>query len=207
LPAIIIVALLLVAAVVVWFKVINKDSNVNVAVACPPSTVATGAAAGQALPYNALDNVTPAAPGQVQVRVLNASAQRGQAQTVSTQLLGLGFQQAASPADDPLYPKQNMTCVGQIRFGANGQAEARTLSLVLPCTQLIRDNRQDTTVDLAVGKDFIAVAPNASATSALQQLTAWANAHPAPQGGQQAQGGLQPQLSPTLLAGAHNIAC
>lgn len=206
-PAVIIVAMLLVTAIVVWVNVIHKADNINAAVACTPSTVAA-AASGQVLAHDALDKVTPAPPSAVKFRVYNGSSQRGAAQQVSIALTALGFQQAADPADDPLYPQQNMACVGQLRFGANGQSAARTLSLVMPCTELIRDNRQDATVDVSVGKNFSAVAPGSDALTALHQLSNWASAHPTQQGGQQAQGSSPaPQLSPQLLSAAHDIAC
>jgi hypothetical protein len=204
-PAIIIVALLGITAIVVWVKVMHKADNVDAAVACPTSTVAS--ANGQALPYGALDKVTPAVPAQISYRVYNGSSQRGAAQQVAIALNGLGFQQPATVADDPLYPKQDLNCIGELRFGANGQAAARTLSLVLPCTELIKDNRQDATVDVSVGKNFSSVLPNKDAMSALHQLASWASSHPTPQGGQQAQGGQAPQLSPALLSGAHTTVC
>ena len=205
-PAIIIVALLGIATVVVWVKVIHKADDVNVAISCPASTVA-GAAGDQTLTYSALDKVAPAAPSQIQYRVYNGGGQRGAATQASIALVGLGFPQAVTVSDDPLYPAANMKCVGQIRFGANGQSAARTLSLALPCTQLIKDNRQDATVDVSLGKNFSSVLPNTDGVNTLHQLTAWAASHPAPQGGQQAQGGQAPQLSPALLSGAHSSTC
>jgi hypothetical protein len=214
LPAIVIVAVLLIAAVVVWIKVVHKANDVNAAVACPPSSVQPVAASGVPAPqpgtplaHNALDKVTPAPPGDVQMRVLNASSQRGGAQQVSIALTSLGFKQASAPADDPLYPNHDMKCQGQIRFGANGAAAARTLSMVLPCTQLVRDNRQDPTVDVAIGTNFATVAPSKDAVQALRQLTSWAAAHPEQQGGQQAQGAQQPQVNPSLVTAATNISC
>jgi hypothetical protein len=125
---------------------------------------------------------------------------------VSIDLRQRGFQ-VADPASDPLYPKQDMSCRGQIRFGVNGESAARTMSLLVPCTQLVRDTRQDGTVDLAIGKSFIGVAPNSQALQAMQQLSAWAANHPAPQGGQQALNSVLPQLSPDLLAQAHSTQC
>lgn len=211
-PAIIIVCLLAVAVVVVWTKVFGKASDVNALVACAPSA-AQPAAAGQpkpqpgtALPYNALDRIAPEPASDVKVQVYNATTQRGAALQVSTELGQQGFQ-VAQPANDPLYPKQDMACRGQIRFGANGESAARTLSMLVPCTQLVRDNRQDGTVDLAIGKTFTGVAPNSSAVAALHQLSAWAASHPAPQGGQQALNSVLPQLSPDLLAQVHPSQC
>jgi hypothetical protein len=100
-----------------------------------------------------------------------------------------------------------MTCRGQIRFGANGESAARTVSLLAPCTQLVRDNRQDNTVDLAIGKNFTGVTASTQAQQALKQLSAWAANHPAPQGGQQALNSVLPQLNATLLAQAHSTQC
>jgi hypothetical protein len=218
-PAIIIVALLGVVAVVVWTKVIAKASDVNAAVACPPSSSQPSATttagtkakssarpAGTALPYNALDKIAPEPASAVKVRVYNASTARGAALQASNQLTQDGLQ-VANPSNDPLYPKQDMKCTGQIRFGANGESAARTVSLLVPCTQLVRDNRQDATVDLAIGSDFTSVAPNNEAQQAMQQLAAWAAKHPTPKGGQQAQNSVLPQLSPTLLSQAHSDQC
>jgi hypothetical protein len=126
---------------------------------------------------------------------------------VSTALGDLGFQKGADPASDPLYPKGDMNCQGQLRFGANGEDAARTLSLLMPCTQLVRDNRQDASVDVAVGTKFSQIQPNSDTKTVLQQLNTWAEGHPAPQGGQQAQGSLHPQISPELLSGAAAATC
>lgn len=213
-PAIVIVVLLVVAAIIVWTKVIAKASDVDAAIACAqPTTTATNTAAGKAkpaagtvLPYDALDKIAPEPATDVKVQVFNASTQRGAATQASTMLSQDGFQVAA-PADDPLYPKQDMKCRGQIRFGANGESAARTISLLVPCTQLVRDNRQDAGVDLAIGSEFAGVSPNSQAQQAIHQLASWAASHPAPQGGQQAQNSVLPQLNPSLLAAAHSDQC
>ncbi len=220
-PAVIIVLVLGLAAVFVWTKVIQKASDVNAAVACTPSVQST-VQAGQpkakpktppktpptttALPYDALDKIAPEPAADVQVQVLNASTERGAATQASNQLVQAGLR-VADPTNDPLYPKQDMKCRGQIRFGANGEAAARTVSLLIPCTQLVRDNRQDATVDVAIGSDFSGVTPNTQAQQAMHQLAQWAAKHPAPQGGQQAQAALHPQLDATLLAQAHSSEC
>lgn len=208
-PAIVIVVLLVVAAIVVWTKVISKASDVDAAVACAQPTVPAGQkkpAEGTALPYNALDKISPMPPNQVKVQVYNASTQRGAATQASSVLGQDGFQVGA-PANDPVYLNQDMKCRGQIRFGANGESAARTLSLIVPCTQLVRDNRQDAGVDLAIGSEFSSVTPNSQAQQALQQLTAWAASHPVHQGGQQAQNSVLPQLNSALLAQAHSDQC
>jgi hypothetical protein len=198
--------LLVVAAIVVWTKVFGKASDVNALIACTPSAAASKQQTDTPVSYNSLDKIAPEPAADVKVQVYNATTQRGAALQVSNQLGQAGFQVAA-PGNDPLYPKQDMACRGQIRFGANGESAARTISMVVPCTQLIRDNRQDSTVDLAIGKTFTGVAPNSSAQQALQQLATWAASHPAPQGGQQALNSVLPQLAPDLLAAAHPNQC
>lgn len=216
-PAIAIVILLGLAAVFVWSKVIAKASDVNAAVACPPAAASTQPSSSAAkepkktktsaaLPYNGLDKIAPEPAADVKVQVFNASAQRGAATQASNELTQAGLQ-VADPQNDPLYPKQNMACRGQIRFGANGESAARTVSLLVPCTQLVRDNRQDATVDLAIGKDFTGVAPNSQAQQAIHELAAWAKKHPAPKGGQQAQASVLPKLSESLLNEAHSTEC
>lgn len=206
-PAIIFACLLLVAAIIVWTKVFGKASDVNALIACAPSSAQPASKSSDTpLPYDALDKIAPEPASDVKVQVYNATIQRGAALQVSNQLSQAGFQ-VAQPANDPLYPKQDMSCRGQIRFGANGESAARTISMVVPCTQLVRDNRQDASVDLAIGKTFTGVAPNSSAQQALQQLAAWGAKHPAPQGGQQALNSVLPQLAPDLLSAAHPSQC
>ncbi|HEX5117624.1 MAG TPA: envelope integrity protein Cei [Pseudonocardiaceae bacterium] len=221
-PAVIIVVVLGIAAVVVWTKVIARASDVDAAVACPPaasaSTTPTAAAkptpkpapktksADNLLPYNALDKIAPEPAADIKIQVLNASTQRGAALQATNQLQQDGFQVAA-PGNDPVYPAQNMQCRGQIRFGANGESAARTVSLLVPCTQLVRDDRQDSTVDLAIGSDFTGVAPNSQARQAMHELASWAASHPAPKGGQEAQNSVLPRLDASLLAQAHSDEC
>lgn len=214
-PAIVLAVLLVIAAVVVWVKVIDRADNTAAATDCPPVPSVAGKPApqiGTPLAYNALAKVTPTPPSEVQVSVYNASTKHGAAQVVSTSLLQLGFAVAGSPQTDPAYPQSDsnpqdvLACQGQIRFGANGESAARTLSLVLPCTQLIKDNRQDASVSVSIGSKFGTVAPNGDASQVLKQLNDFANAHPVQPGGQQAQG-LAPQISPQLLTGAASTPC
>ena len=77
-----------------------------------------------------------------------------------------------------------MNCRGQIRFGAPGASAARTLSLLEPCLELVRDDRQDATLDIAIGKKFDEVKPNSDAHKVLDQLKEWAEQQPEQQGGQ-----------------------
>jgi hypothetical protein len=213
LPAFLLILVLGIAATIVWFKVINTDDEVKGAAHCdPPSatTSATSAATppptlGKALETNALDRTDPAAPASALVRVVNASTQRGQAKLVTESLRALGFTQIGEPDTDALYG-QSMTCRAQIRFGAQGTAAARTLSLIEPCAELIRDNRQDATVDVVIGAKFDDLHPNRSARTLLQQLNDFTKQNPSTQGGLQADV-KQPDLDSGLLTAARNVKC
>jgi hypothetical protein len=209
-PALIVLVVLGVASVVVWTKVVHGAADMDVATQCnpPQSTVPGGspAAFGQVLPHDALDRTSPTPAAHAQIRVLNASTERGQATKVAEGLEEFGFTPAGDPDNDPMYPAGDLACRGQLRFGANGAGAARTLSLLTPCFELVRDNRQDATVDVVVGKKFDQLQPNDNARKALDQLAAWNTQQPDQHGGQQAQGG-QPAIDPALLAAARDVEC
>jgi hypothetical protein len=212
LPAFLLILALGVAATVVWFKVMDADNEVTGAAHCdPPSTPPSAAAGaptptlGKALPTDALDRTDPAAPSSALVRVVNASDQRGLARMVTENLRVLGFTQIAEPGVDTLYG-DSMTCRAQIRFGAQGTAAARTLSLVEPCAELIQDERQDATVDVAIGEKFDDLHPNRAARTLVEQLNDFAEQNPPAQGGLQADAP-EPELDSTLLSAARNVNC
>ncbi|MFD5830215.1 envelope integrity protein Cei [Lentzea sp. NPDC060358] len=221
-PALVLFAVLLASSVFVWVKVLGSAGDVDAAIRCnAPGGVTTSATAGAdpaapstapppplgtVLEHDALDRTTPVPIGEVNFKVVNASTQRNHAKTVATQLTELGLKQAADPGNDPIYPAGDMTCRGQLRFGAPGAQAARTLSLLEPCLELVRDERQDATVDVAVGKKFDEVKPNGNARKVLDQLTEWAAQQPEQQGGQVA-AQAPPTLNPDNLAGARDVTC
>jgi LytR cell envelope-related transcriptional attenuator len=207
-PWAVVVALLAVAAVATWTVVLSNANGPSAATACPPPTA--GSLPGQVITAAALDGVAPVPPAATKVRVLNAGGQRGQANLVAAQLTDLGFTEAAPPGNDPLHPNGDMECVGQLRFGASGQGAARTLTLVLPCTELVRDDRGDDTVDIAVGTGFRDVNPPRAVRNALDQIgnngngggsDGSANADP------NAPTTATPGVDPTVLETARNAAC
>lgn len=212
LPALLLVLVLGVVAAVVWVKVMTSDSESAGPAHCDPPPTKAPVSAGQpaptlgkALEPTALDRAEPAAPSSALVRVVNASGRRGEARLVTETLRGLGFTQVADPANDVLYGDK-MTCRAQIRFGAQGTAAARTLSLIEPCAELIRDDRKDATVDIALGEKFDDLSPNRAARTLLEQLNDFAKQNPADQGGLQADAP-QPSLDSGLLASARNVHC
>jgi hypothetical protein len=224
LPAVVLMVTLGLVATVVWIRTLDSahdraDQTCGapqpVSVTAPTTDPAAPPPADQPAPQapptpgdvlaaGALDDVDPLPPDAVKVRVLNASGKRGQATLVAGVLAeDLGFASAGDPADDPLYADGSMDCHGQIRFGEAGTAAGRTLSIVMPCLELVRDGRQDDTVDLAVGQQFDNLSTSQEAQEVLRQLKELATQPIDPSGGQQ---GAPVTVDPTLLTAARAVA-
>ncbi|MGI9002180.1 MAG: envelope integrity protein Cei [Pseudonocardia sp.] len=208
-PVLIVVTVLAMATVVTWTTVLVNASGPAGPASCPAPT--QGPSPGESLESDALDEVAPLPPSAVRVRVLNASGQRGQANLVAAQFGDLGFVEEAPPDNDPFYPEGNMECAGQVRFGPAGESAASTLTLVLPCAELVRDGRTDDTVDVSVGTGFGDANPDRAARDALDQLAAPAggtdgagNADPVGTDGAPAPA---PAVDPAVLAAARNTSC
>jgi hypothetical protein len=196
------------AGVTVWTHVLHQAGNSTLQASCAASVdTPAGLPAITPMAYTALNAVQPIPAAQVRVRTLNASSQVGLAGRISLELQQRGFTQVGASGNDPRYPQGDMKCFGQIRFGPNGEGAARTVSLLVPCAQLVRDNRQDDSVDLALGSYFTDLAPSPDANKVLAQLATWAKGHPAVTGGLQSQAATPPDLSAALLAGAHTFSC
>lgn len=165
-PVLVVVSVLAVVAIATWSVVFVNAGGAASATSCP----VPNPPAGEVLSSDALANVPPAPPGTVQVQVLNAGGQRGQASLVAAQLGDLGFSVRGTD-NDPLFPDEDMKCYGQLRFGPAGEAAAGTLTLVMPCAELVRDGRPDAGVDVSVGTGFGDFNPGRAARDALDQLT------------------------------------
>lgn len=188
---------------IVWIVTGTRTSSTDTAIVCnrPADglTAADGTPAaplGRAADRTVLTESTPAPLWDTTVRVYNANGQGGQAAQVAAQFaeLGLGMAEGEHVANDPVYIRQNLQCQGQIRFGDNGTAQANTVSLLLPCAELIRDDREDATVDVALGTLFNDLSPNADAEAVLKALRVDPNV-PAP------------QIDRALLDGARGVRC
>ncbi|WP_308292178.1 envelope integrity protein Cei [Prauserella halophila] len=175
LPALIVVAVLGVAASVIWINVVTSSEDLNEAIRCDPATHSPEGVTFDPQPYDALSSTQPAPPHRVNVQVLNASGLRGEAAMTTSALEQLGFTQLGEPANDDAFPKGEASCHGQLRYGPNGEAAARTLRLVDPCLQLVEDGRKDATVDLAIGSAFNDVRPTSDALDVLDRLTRSSN--------------------------------
>ena len=205
-PVLVVVAVLAAAAIATWTVVLVNAAGPSGAATCPVAATPVG----EVLPSDALDAVAPVPPGAAPVRVLNAGGQRGQASLVAAQLEDLGFSAAAEPATDPMFPEGDMECYGQLRFGPAGEAAASTLTLVLPCAELVRDGRQDDTVDLSVGTAFGDFNPGRAARDALDQLAepgggSDGSANADPNAADAAPAG--PAVDPELVEEARSASC
>ncbi len=197
-PFVAVVAVLAVLAAFTWTSVLLNASGPAGPQSCPPPV--SGPPPGESLPAEALDAVPPAPPAQVATRVLNAGGQRGQANLVAAQLDDLGFGSAAPPDNDPFYPDGDMDCVGQLRFGPAGEAAASTLSLALPCAELVRDARTDASVDVAVGAGFSDINPTRPVRDVLETLGA-------PSPADDGQGEAPAPPDPAVLEEARDASC
>jgi hypothetical protein len=155
-PGVIAAATLLVVTALVWAFALTRPSDVHEAAVCNPPPQPTDPAApklGQQVSRTEMTDVAPAKLAETKIQVVNASGQGGQAAEVSGALRDLGFAQPIA-ANDPIYATTKLTCQGQIRFGPKGQAAAAAVWLVAPCTELFRVDRDNDSVDLAIGTDF-----------------------------------------------------
>lgn len=206
LPAVVLVALLGVASLYVWFSVFEDAENIDDAIRCHPPASAPPGKDYVSVGHDALNDVTPIPPSKVAVQVLNAGELRGEAAITTAELRQLGFTQVAEPANDPAYKDKTANCEGQIRFGDNGAAAARTLSLIDTCLELVNDGRKDATVDLAIGTQFTDVMPRSEAVEVLDQLSAWAK-RSSGRGSSELASNSGPNISPEQLEAARPEAC
>jgi len=165
-PVLVVVSVLAVVAIATWSVVLVGAGGASSATTCPVPDPPVG----EVLSHDALSGVAPAAPSTVQVHVFNAGGQRGQGRLVAAQLGDL-CSAVKGTGNDPLFPGENMKCYGQLRFGTAGESAASTLTLVMPCIELLRDGRQDAGVDISVGTGFGDFNPGRAARDALDQLS------------------------------------
>lgn len=207
LPALIFIGVLGLIAMVVWVRAIVSKTDIDDALRCDPPPSPVEGMTYTSLSHGALDDTAPIPPDKVAVTVLNASQMRGQAAITTESLRQLGFSQIAQPENDPAYAgEQEAKCRGQIRFGDNGVSAARTLSIVIPCVELVKDTRADASVDLSIGSGFGDVRPTQQAQQVLQQLQAWSAQHPGSAGGEQSVPS-SPVIDPALISAARDVTC
>ncbi|MBB5909475.1 envelope integrity protein Cei [Actinoalloteichus hymeniacidonis] len=213
LPALILLAVLGLAAGYVWTQVLAQADDIEAAIRCNPPAEVTGGQDEEPAPEpgavqarDTLDETEPLPPSEVFVTVLNANGARNQATLVATELDELGFEQAEEPANDPVYPAEDMDCYGQIRYGQSSTSMARTLSLAVPCAELIDDGREEQTVDFAVGDRFTDVSPNSHTREIFDLMAGSEMEEAAGDGGEQA-AAAPIEISNDLLEAARDVHC
>ncbi|WP_433872078.1 envelope integrity protein Cei [Saccharopolyspora sp. CA-218241] len=215
-PALVLLATLVVASVLLWTQVFGAVEDIETATTCNPPGAPTAppapgeeptqpAALGQMLPRKALDDAHPIPPADVQVRVLNGNGESNQATLVSSELANLGFAKGGDAANDPVYVNYDLDCHGQIRFGGAGVSAARTLSLVVPCAQLVRDDREGASVDLALGARFDDIKTTQEAKQVLQELENWVPERDEADAAQREV--TPPRISDELMTKARDVHC
>ncbi|NDZ92576.1 envelope integrity protein Cei [Streptomyces sp. SID6673] len=215
-PAIIVAVVLAVAGLITWAVALADSGPVAVPTNCnqptpasaePSAAAATpdpGLPAPSAAPTTVAPAdrdemlaVTPAALSTFQVRVLNASSQRGAARSVSDDLTAQGFNPVPDNpyGDDTVYTNQDLSCYAQIRFGPAGKASAAAVWLAIPCAQLVDDGRQGTGVDVALGKYYEGREQSQDAQAALEALRSADPKDP------------RTGADPTLVKAVHSASC
>ncbi|OZM74599.1 hypothetical protein CFN78_05695 [Amycolatopsis antarctica] len=207
LPALIVIAILGIGAVFVWVNVISNKEGLDDAIRCEPAASPPPGTSYTSVGHGGLDDATPIPPDRVAVRVLNAGGARGQASITTESVRQLGFTQVGVPENDAAYQGREANCQGQLRFGENGVTAARTVSLIVPCVELVRDDREDASVDLAIGSGFGDVRPRPEARQVLDQLAEWSRTRQDSGGDEQSAGGQSPSIDTDLMEKARDVGC
>jgi len=90
-------------------------------------------------------------PATVTANVYNATDRAGLARSTARTLRTRGFG-IGSVANDPL--GKTITTVGEIRYGAKGKDNALLMRYYIVGATLVQDQRNDATVDVALGQKF-----------------------------------------------------
>ena len=150
LPPLIFLLVLALAALGVWWKVMQQHQS---ELAAQERACATAEAAPPSLD-----------PTTITIRVFNASDIPRKAQEVAAQLQQRGFT-VSEIANDP--SDREVTGVGEIRFGAPGRDNAAYLGVYLPGAARYEDTRADAKVDLVIGPEFPGLATPEQVAAAL----------------------------------------
>ncbi|WP_324273369.1 LytR C-terminal domain-containing protein [Blastococcus brunescens] len=156
LPPLIFLLVLALAALGVWWNVLRTEKQ---------------EAAEQAAACESVAEVAPPTelePGDITLRVFNATSTAGLAQTVATALGERGFiiDEVANDTSE-----REVTGVGELRYGARGADAARYVRLFLPEAGDYQDVRADARVDVVVGPDFTTLASAEEVAAALAPPT------------------------------------
>ncbi|GIG29596.1 LytR C-terminal domain-containing protein [Cellulomonas marina] len=121
-----------------------------------PFSTPTPSASAVAAVYCPPAGALPVPYGQVTVNVYNGTGRTGLAATTAQELTARGFVVATTGNSD------TVTNAARITYGAAGSAAAYTLAAQLDGESMVLDARADGTVDLALGREFEALADPAT---------------------------------------------
>jgi hypothetical protein len=150
LPPLIFLLVLALAALGVWWKVLQQHES---EVAAQERACASAEAAPPSLD-----------PATVTLRVFNASDMAGKAQEVATQLQQRGFTVSEIANDSS---GRKVAGVGEIRYGARGRQVAAFMKVFLPGATDYQDVRADAKVDVVIGPKFAGLAGSDEVAAAL----------------------------------------
>lgn len=112
--------------------------------------------------FHGLTKAPPAplpAPGKVTVNVYNTTFRTGLAKSAATEMRGRGFRIGTVGND----PSRVVLDVAEVRYGEDGEPEARLVARQVAGAKLVRDGRSGATVDLALGNLFTDFVPRPEA--------------------------------------------
>lgn len=151
LPPLIFLLVLAVVALGTWWYVLRQDDADRRA---QEAACASAAAAPPSL-----------VPSTITVRVLNATDEKGLAQTVAKDLQARGLTVSEFGNDSS---GRKITGMGELRHGARGREAASYLRAYLPGATDYVDTRATATVDVVIGPDFKQVATPDQVAAALK---------------------------------------
>ena len=159
LPALVLLLVLALAALFVWWNVLDDERARDQAQA---AACASASAAPESLD-----------PTTVTLRVFNASDQAGRAAEVATTLQSRGFvvEEIANDSSDA-----EVTGVGELRFGPTGRGAADYVRLFMPGATDRTDTRATAVVDVVLGPDFAGLATEDQVAAALAPAASAQNA-------------------------------
>ncbi|MGI8679680.1 MAG: LytR C-terminal domain-containing protein [Jatrophihabitans sp.] len=158
LPALISLVALLLLTGIVWWRVLNRDDTTTSAQPCHSASPSSSQPVQTALPT----------PASITVQVLNSTTRNGIAAAARTTLIADGFKVPARAVDDTTPSRKTNTGVAQLRFGPSGKQAATHLRFYFPGATLIATTSPTSTVVVALGTTYKAIATPAAATAAMK---------------------------------------
>lgn len=153
-PLVTFVLVFTLAAVVVWWRVLNDSPGQG-------GTSAQGCSSTQAATAADLKYK------DVSVRVYNSTNRQGLAGSVGRQLQARGLN-VLTMANDPT--TRDVHGVAEIRYGDAGTTQAHMIKAMIPGATLVKDSRTDDVIDLALGPKFAKLAGAEAVHKALADL-------------------------------------